>query len=45
MDCLFKGHLLNNVVAEGVSDFSLKKDARVTDLVTFMLVITTLLSG
>ena len=45
MDCLFRGRLLDVVAFEGVSVFSLRKDAHVIDLVLLMLVVTTLVSG
>ena len=45
MDCLFRSRLPDVVAVEGVSDFSLRKDAHVTDLVLLMLVVTTPVSG
>ena len=42
---LVQCHLLDIVAAEAISDFSLKKDAHVTDLAFLMLVVITLISG
>jgi len=41
---LVQGSSPGVVVTKGVSDFSLRKDAHITDLVLLMLVVTTLVS-
>ena len=44
VDYLLRDRLLDDVATEGVSNFSLRQDAHVTDLVLLILVITTLVN-